>query len=130
MIVSATALFLLVSHWSVRADSNSDLTTCKSNLKNIGTALEMYSTDYEGLYPPSMSHLTPNYLKTIPTCPSTGKDTYSSTLKVAHYDPPTEIGGVDEITDSYYFHCSGGKHPGISGDYPSYDFIQGLVDRP
>ena len=35
----------------VRARAQGHLTACKSNLKNIGTALEMYSTDHAGRYP-------------------------------------------------------------------------------
>lgn len=44
---------------------------CRSNLKTMGTAMEMYSTDNRGKYPtdPSLMPLTPNYLKTIPPCP-------------------------------------------------------------
>ena len=52
----------------IRARSRGGLTQCKSNLKNIGTALEMYSTDYEGKYPSGLSSLVPNYLKAIPDC--------------------------------------------------------------
>ncbi len=58
------------------------LTACKSNLKNIGIALEMYSTDWSGSYPKSMTQLTPNYLKTIPKCPKAEGDTYSGSY---HY---------------------------------------------
>lgn len=31
----------------IRSPGQGKLTACKSNLKNIGTALEMYSTDYD-----------------------------------------------------------------------------------
>jgi competence protein ComGC len=61
----------------VRARSRGSLTACKSNLKNIGTALEMYSTDWGARYPPSVALLTPNYLKTMPICPDASEDTYS-----------------------------------------------------
>ena len=37
----------------IRARAQSQLTSCKSNLKNIGTALEMYFTDHNGQYPHS-----------------------------------------------------------------------------
>jgi hypothetical protein len=42
------------------------LTFTKSNLKNIGTALEMYSSDHRGLYPRELSAITPDYLKRLP----------------------------------------------------------------
>lgn len=50
------------------------LTGCKSNQKNLAVALETYSTDFQGHYPPTLSLLTPNYLKIIPNCPSAGAD--------------------------------------------------------
>ncbi|MCE7872894.1 hypothetical protein DYH09_21285 [bacterium CPR1] len=56
-------------------------TACKSNLKNIATALEMFSTDNKGAYPPQLAGLTPNYLKLIPNCPGAGFDTYSSSFE-------------------------------------------------
>jgi len=45
----------------------SGLTAMKSNLKNMGTALEMYSADHKGLYPEKLEQLTPDYLKTLPS---------------------------------------------------------------
>lgn len=49
---------------------------CKANLKNLGSALEMYSQDWEGLYPRDLALLTPNYIKTIPECPEAMAVTY------------------------------------------------------
>ena len=43
---------------------------CMQTLRNTGTALEMYSCDYGGRYPKELGHLTPNYLRTLPRCPS------------------------------------------------------------
>lgn len=65
----------LLPNWWYASD---DLTQCKSNLKNIGTAMEMYSTDCGGRFPHDASCLTPNYLKRIPTCPTVGSDTYTA----------------------------------------------------
>jgi hypothetical protein len=42
------------------------LITVKSNMKNIGTGLEMYSTDHGGQYPRELSAITPDYLKRLP----------------------------------------------------------------
>lgn len=105
----------------VRCHGQGKLTACKSILKNIGTALEMYSTDYCGHYPLSLSQLTPNYLKIIPTCPARAYDTYSCSY-ISHREP-----------DRYTFYCSGINHvsAGISSnDYPQYNSSQGLVERP
>ncbi|MGE0490078.1 MAG: hypothetical protein AB7S38_12800 [Vulcanimicrobiota bacterium] len=41
---------------------------CRSNLKNIGTALELWATDHEGERPASLQELTPNYLRDLPDC--------------------------------------------------------------
>ena len=99
---------------------------CQSNLKNIGTALEMYSTDWSGKYPPldqGLNLLTPNYLKYIPECPAAGKVTYS-------YDggPDAELNGPGFI-DYYEVRCMGGNHKdvGLQGDLPMYTGIVGLI---
>lgn len=73
----ALALAILIPRM-IRPKNYGQLTACKSNLKNIGTGLEMYSTDYGGRYPTSLAQLTPNYLKTLPQCPTAGRDTYSA----------------------------------------------------
>ena len=65
----------------IRPHHGGQLTACKSNLKNIGTALEMYSTDYGGHYPSSTASLVPNYLKTFPHCPTAGRNTYSASYR-------------------------------------------------
>lgn len=70
----------------IKARSRGSTTACKSNLKNMATALEMYSTDNKGAYPPQLAGLTPNYLKMIPNCPSAGFDTYSSSFQ-SHVTP-------------------------------------------
>jgi hypothetical protein len=61
----------------------SGTSACKSNLKNIGTALEMYSSDHGGEYPPSLATLSPEYLKRIPECPLAGQDTYSPSYNLS-----------------------------------------------
>ncbi|MEW6277876.1 MAG: DUF3352 domain-containing protein, partial [Candidatus Eremiobacterota bacterium] len=102
-----------------RARAQGQYTACKSNLRNIGTALEMYSTDYSGRYPSDMGHLTPNYLKRIPDCPAAGKDTYSASYEVA------------ATPDAYTLCCKGLSHKalGIPEDYPVYTSWAGL-DAP
>jgi type II secretory pathway pseudopilin PulG len=108
----------------IRARSRGQLTACKSNLKNIGTAFEMYSTDYSGKYPKSMDLLTPKYLKTIPECPSAGKVTYTMKTTAAY--------NTAGFQDYYFIRCEGRNHTAVSVDenYPQYDGIQGLIERP
>ena len=103
----------------IRARAQGQLTACKSNLKNIGTALEMYSTDFAGRYPSTSLQLTPNYLKTIPTCPSVGSVTYAFEM---HSNP-----------DLYTVVCGGTNHQGAGvtvGNYPQYTSVTGLIERP
>ncbi|MDQ7825763.1 MAG: ankyrin repeat domain-containing protein [Candidatus Eremiobacteraeota bacterium] len=93
-------------------------TGCKSNLKNIGTALEMYSTDNEGRYPRSIKEVTPNYLRQLPTCPAAKKDTYSSTYR------------VKTKPDEYLLFCKGEYHrkAGSKKDHPQYSSKEGLIE--
>ena len=105
----------------VRARSRGSGTACKSNLKNIGTALEMYSTDNKGRYPQSLGVVTPNYLKTIPTCPSIGSVTYL-------------FESAQAGNHSYYtVVCGGLNHEGMgikAPNYPQYTSVTGLIERP
>ncbi len=119
--LSVVAAFLFVLVWPnfTRHGCQGQLTACKSNLKNIGTALEMYSTNYAGRYPRRASQLTPNYLKTIPTCPATGDVTY-------HIRTASE-------PDLYTVVCEGHHHlgQGIQAfNYPQYTSVTGLIERP
>ncbi len=52
------------------------LQQCKSNQKNYGNALEMYSTDFAGRYPTGPTLLTPSYLHELPRCPTNESDYY------------------------------------------------------
>ncbi len=103
----------------IRARAQGQVTACKSNLKNIGTALEMYSTDSSGRFPTTLTNLTPNYLKNIPTCPSLGSNTYTAGFTAA------------SNPDSYTVVCSGSNHSGVglSQNYPQYNSTQGLIER-
>ncbi|MGE0487608.1 MAG: hypothetical protein AB7S38_00185 [Vulcanimicrobiota bacterium] len=112
------ALLLLALTCLAQATPEGDTTACKSNLKNIATALEMYSTDFHGAYPNSLATLTPNYLRSIPTCPSSGLDSYSLSYRVAT-DP-----------HRYGFCCLSGTHPGHPRNYPAYNAMAGLVEQP
>lgn len=94
------------------------LDACESNLKNVGTALEMYATDAQGVYPPTLALVTPNYLKFIPTCPAAKRDTYSEGY-TSHMHP-----------DAYTVVCAGDNHKGLSApNYPQYSSAAGLIDK-
>lgn len=116
-IVAILASILLPSF--VRTRAMTQLTGCKSNLKNIATALEAYSADHGGHYPPALAGITPNYIKTIPPCPAASSDTYSSSY-TSSLNP-----------DVYQFFCEGTVHDALSvpADYPRWDSGSGLDER-
>jgi len=101
----------------IRCPTQGKLTSCKSNLKNIGTALEMYNTDNGGLYPEALSAITPNYMKTIPICAAAGKVTYQYI--------------TSEKSDAYTTFCSGNYHKKsrVEPNYPQYDSFNGLIEN-
>lgn len=113
----------------LKARSQGYLVACKSNCKNIATSLELYAGDNLGHYPPAgnfQSSLTSgNYLRNIPNCPATGRDTYSASF-VSNSAP-----------DGFSFYCSGNNHPkayigfsSSSAGFPQYNAESGLLDHP
>lgn len=105
----------------IRARAQGQFTACKSNLKNIATALEMYSTDAQGRYPTTLSKLSDDqkYLRTIPTCASAGSDTYTAAYK------------AESNPDRYTVYCAGDNHAAVDAgtNYPQYNSVAGLVEK-
>lgn len=99
---------------------------CASNLKNIATGLEMYSTDWSGRYPPSTEYLVPNYLRTIPPCPAAGEDTYSKSYQTGP-DAPLNDPAYQEY---FYLECRGHNHLELQANRPRYNGITGLERGP
>ena len=62
----------------VRARNTSRGKACQANLKQIDSATEQYLMDNRTTTYPALSALTPNYLKTAPSCPSGGTYTMGS----------------------------------------------------
>ena len=100
------------------SEAGKHLAACRSNGKEIAYALEMYSTDNSGRYPPKMSLLTPKYLKSIPTCPAAGGDSYSKSYTIATFP------------DWYTFVCEGESHKdaGEHANYPQYHTVSGIPE--
>lgn len=90
LVVLAGARLVRQRQWQ------NQLQSCRKNLNEVSTALEMYSTDNTGQYPPDLSRLTPNYLKTLPLCPAARRFTY-------HYQVATN-------PDAFTLSCRGGWH--------------------
>ena len=89
LLPQAVAVFLIFAIFPailipnfLKARSSGQLAACESNLKNIATALEMYATDFNGDYPPSLDYLTMNYpgggayMKALPNCPAIPTEGY------------------------------------------------------
>lgn len=107
----------ILAPYHFRCHCGGMFTACCANLKNIGTALELYAVDHGGQYPTRLSELCPQYLTVLPTCPSAAMDSYSQ-------------GYVHNIhRKSYELCCTGLHHPGIAGlNEPVYTSLQGLMD--
>jgi hypothetical protein len=116
----------------LRGRASGRLTACKSNLKNIGTAIELYQTDQEGRIPSNLGELTPNYLMQIPVCPAYGDDT---SVPLWYLSPPDDMNYEYRPGDSsFVVFCSGTKHKAARldvADYPRlYSDERGLVESP
>ena len=108
----------------LRARGSGQLAACESNLKNIGTALEMYAADYGGNYPPSLVYLTDyNYFKVLPHCPTKSNSPY--------------LYEVNSDFDYYTLTCGGKPKCHIetgtvakTGSWPQYVPYNGVILRP
>jgi hypothetical protein len=109
---------------------------CKSSLIHLGTAMKMYSADFDGHYPRSLSLLTPNYLKSLPECPVAGGMNYRVELG------PQAPMNKDKLEEYFVIECVGAHHIDLRmpedpkydpdfrlpPDYPKYNSVDGLID--
>lgn len=104
------------------------LTQCKQNLRELGTALEMHSTDANGKYPDALAKLVPKYLPSLPHCPSAQADTYSDGAQFG----PDAPANKERHEDYYLVYCAGSHHEeaGVGPDQPSWNGIYALMGRP
>jgi hypothetical protein len=100
----------------LRARAYNQWIACKSNLKNLATALEMYGTDNQGHYPAQAGRIVPRYLRQIPTCPAAGADSYTASYQVSM------------SPDTFSLACSGLHHSPDGA--PSYHAEEGLIEGP
>ena len=80
----------------IKARETSRAKSCVANLKQIDSATEQYLMDNKTTTYPALSALTPNYLKTTPSCPSGG--TY--TMGTASANPTCSIGTNGTSSDT------------------------------
>lgn len=124
-LLAVAALSLILVPNFLRAKARGQLTACKSNIKNIATALEAYAGDNAGHYPASLDKLAEgNLLKPLPTCPGAGKMSYLD------YQVATD-------PDSFSFSCCGDNHKSSyagydadSAGFPRYNTKDGLISQP
>jgi len=133
IIVVGILAAILVPNFQ-RARGQGQFTQCQSNCKNIGTALEMYSTDNSGQYPDSLDKIKPDYLRIIPTCAAAGKDTYSKSYESWNEEPKKGKKKKYSFGSAYHrftFYCSGHNHKAVGAgpNYPQYNSTSGLVAR-
>ena len=132
LLAGFLVLVLIKPGCMLRGGEQSRLCACKSNLKNIATAIEMYGTDFEDSLPPKMESLTPNYLRTIPQCPAYGDDT---SVPMWFISPPGNRDYVYQLKgDEFEVYCTGEKHRAakvFSKDFPRlYSDSRGITEKP
>lgn len=105
----------------IRARAQSQLSACAGNLKNIATALELYSTDNNGSYASLLTALSPTYMRSgAPACPANGL-AYTYIQGVNAYSIYQNAGGNDVHTPG-----GGGATCDDAGECPSYTAAGGL----
>jgi hypothetical protein len=77
---------------------------CTHNLGEIRTALDSYTADHNGKYPPSLSDLVPKYLpdKSNLTCGGTGQADNVGSAMTVEYTPPKPDAPPDTPVVSFH----------------------------
>lgn len=125
MLELLTVIFILAALASImiptikRAMWKAQLTGCMTNIRNMATAIQIYSNDSDGLYPSSLDLLVPKYVAAIPTCPSAQTDTYTSGYI------------IQDDNQNFTLKCDGTNHAvlGYGEGIPYYDLFTGLSPR-
>jgi len=101
----------------LRAQEDGMLVACKSNLRRSGEAAERYAVNHSGAFPDKLEQLTPDYLKSIPSCPASRRE-----YGYMHGTNP----------QAYSVFCRGSSHVpnGSTVDFPLYDNVTGLYELP
>ena len=130
-----SCLFCIVFRIPVIVSGRSGIfCACQGNLKNLGTALDMYKDDHKGKYPLSLSQLKPKYLRFIPKCPINLKE---NTPAASYYEsihglsPEAYKYEVSKDRTSFTMYCKGNNHKsvGIKSNYPQYNSVDGLIAK-
>lgn len=104
---------------------------CRSNLKSIGSAMEMYLTDSGADHATSLAQLTPNYLKSLPDCPN--GSVYRLKSSGSHFTVSCKSGAHIERRRRYFGFIpllwTPADRPIPSG-YPLYAAGKGVIVSP
>ncbi|MCD6310819.1 MAG: hypothetical protein J7M18_08880 [Candidatus Eremiobacteraeota bacterium] len=110
----------LLFHLIGQTQAMKDLERCKSNMQKIGIAIDKYAEDHDGQYPESLSDIVPDYIDSLPECPSSKlTESYGYVLS--------------EAQKEYTIYCKGEnahKRAGIQTGWPQYNSWKGLFDHP
>lgn len=105
-------------------------TQCKSGLKNLATALEMYGQDLK-VYPRDLNQLKPDYLKQLPQC--LGGSAIDAEARVFFRVRGLELAdgyGYRRVGDGFVLWCRSRGYSGHQEEFqPWYDSNEGLHDR-
>jgi hypothetical protein len=94
---------------------------CQTHLQKIASAFEQYARDHGGEYPVNQYQLVPDYLKSLPECPTAGLVSYRSSFgRGAGYTPDPS---------TFLIVCAGEYHSsvGCSGRFPAFDKHLGIL---
>lgn len=99
-------LFLVLGSGFYAATAQGRVTSCRSNLHDLGLAVGRYY-ERHGSLPVHLDELTPEFLQPLPRCPAASKDTYSE--------------GYSHVGDAYVLRCQGTSHQraGLPPNEPS-----------
>lgn len=125
LLLATLVAFIYWANLPYRPRAQGQLTACKSNLKNLATALEMYASDNQGLYPDLLSKVVDGrYLKTLPTCPSAQQMTYGNYHNFDKRSNFVMCCGGDNHARAYKAYSA------PSRNFPAYRGDIGLIDHP
>ncbi len=103
MAAACMLVLIVISPTYYRGWASGDVTACRLNQETVAQVLEIYHQDH-GAYPQTLEQLLPEYLKSIPPCPSAGEVTYIEKSRLS--------------ADSFVIVCAGHHHPRLGQDQP------------
>jgi Tfp pilus assembly protein PilE len=97
----------------MRARQQGQWAACRSNLKKLSTAVELYAEDNRKQLPESLVDLVPRYMTSLPMCPAARQFRYRYTC--------------NQRADNYTIYCCGNAHrPVAADDRPRFSKLKGF----